>query len=226
MGTPRRLAFAAAAARRARVLDRFHIEKEQRDAFVLEHRLGEVGDRDVGFVAGRMDMAHAQALLHRERVDRLRVGAALAHDRERAVARLGLVEDGGEVRHHAGGEIGESLAVGPDEPHPGAPRRVDERVLNPQPLRPGFAEAGGHHHGDLHARRRAGLHRPHRVLARHGDDRELGRLRQVLEPREGAQALHRAARPGSPGRWRRGSRSAAGRGSAARRPCADCRRRR
>ena len=132
-----------------RVLDRLHVEEHQAHARILDHRLGEVGHRDVGFVAGGVHVAHAEALAHDERVDGLGIRAALAHDRDRPVAPLHLVEDGREVRHHAGGEVGEALAIRADQAHAGAPRSLDERLLHAKAFGAGFAEARRHHDGDL-----------------------------------------------------------------------------
>src|SRR4051812_33858843 len=103
------------------------------------------------------------------------------------------MKDGRKIRHHAGGEVGEALAVRADEPHAGSARRAHHLLLYAKARIAGLAEARGHDDRDLYTLRSASMHRAHRLVAADGDDRKLGRFRYILQCGKRPQALNRSA---------------------------------
>lgn len=97
----------------------FHVEQDQPDFGVAQHRLGEVRDVEVAFVAGGDRVAHADAFGAQVRVRDHAHRAALADDGHRPVGGGNLAQQGGEGRQGAVAEIGQALGVRPQQAHAG-----------------------------------------------------------------------------------------------------------
>ncbi|CFW85660.1 Uncharacterised protein [Bordetella pertussis] len=119
----------------------FHVEQDQPDFGVAQHRLGEVRDVEVAFVAGGDRVAHADAFGAQVRVRDHAHRAALADDGHRPVGGGNLAQQGGEGRQGAVAEIGQALGVRPQQAHAG---RRGGRLHVLLRLPSGFAALGRH----------------------------------------------------------------------------------
>ena len=121
-----------------------------------------------------------------------RIAPQIAPDCEttaRLPGRAGRAREGGvEARvgaHHA-------QAVGTEDAHAAALRRRGQPLLQRAAFGAGLAEAAGQDYRGLDARRRRVGNHPLDRARRRDDDRQVGRLRQVLQARIGALVEDRA----------------------------------
>ncbi len=188
MGARERLAEAA------RVLDVLEIGARHARLGILDHLGQDLGRLHVGLVAGAHPVVEAEAGRARHLVEHPGHRAALAHHRDRTGREPGVEEGRREGRHQARGQVGEALAVGPDDAESGALGQGVQLSLGQAPGLSHLGEATAEHDGGPDALGRRGLERLEHPLGRHHHHREIDLARDRGHRGKGGEPLHGGAR--------------------------------
>ena len=172
----------------ARVPEAFQIEQHDLRLVVVLPELQQVVPRDVRPVAGRDERRDAEATAYGAGEDRPAERPALAEEADRRPTRHARRERG--VERHLGIGVDDAQRVGPDDPHPVAPRASHELALPRDAVRPGLGVAARHHEHAGDPGGGAVVDHVQHAVGGHCDEREGDRLRHLGDGGVGRNSEH------------------------------------
>ncbi len=157
----------------------------------LRHPADHLAERDIGLVAGGDADGRPQAACAGQGEHMRAIGAGLAGDADGPRMRPALLEAGGEHRVEADRLVEQAQTIRANQPHAVARGGLHQHILRGGPFLAHFGEAGGEDDGRAAALGPQRIDRLPRMVAGHGDDRDVGGGGKCRGRGIGLQPLHR-----------------------------------